>query len=60
MDFDEYSRESGFSRLDREYIDDIIQEKDHLISIQERDIDSLKREIESLKRELSYSKHKRK
>lgn len=60
MEFDEDSRFYNFSHLERDYMDDIIREKDRLISIQERDIDSLKREIESLKKEMNYSKSKRK
>ena len=60
MEFDENSRKFGFRHLEREYIDDILREKDRLISLQERDIDSLKREIEYLKNEINYSKGKRK
>ena len=60
MEFDEDSRDISFRHLEREYMDDIIREKDRLISLQERDIDSLKREIESLKKEMNYSKGKRK
>lgn len=58
----------GFNRIDVkssfsgefDSIDDIIAEKDRLISLQERDMESLKREIVSLKKQLNYSKQKKK
>lgn len=46
--------------LDRAFLDDIIVEKDRLISLQERDMECLKREIHSLKKQLNYSKQKKK
>lgn len=60
MEFNDLDRNVSYRFLEREYVDDIIQEKDRLISIQEKDMDSLKREIESLKKQLNYSKSKRK
>lgn len=60
MEFNDFDRNVSYRFLEREYVDDIIQEKDRLISIQEKDMDSLKREIESLKKQLNYSKSKRK
>ena len=41
-------------------IEDIISEKDRIISVQERDMESLKREIVMLKKQLNYSKQKKK
>ncbi len=60
MEFNDFERNISYSNLEREYVDDIIREKDRLISIQEKDMDSLKREIESLKKQLNYSKSRRK
>ena len=60
MEFDENLTNLSYKHLEREYIDDIIREKDRLISLQERDMDSLKREIEELKKELNYSRRKKK
>lgn len=57
-DFDR--RGLRFNEVQREYIEDVILEKNRLISLQERDIESLKREIISLKRQMNYSKQKRK
>lgn len=57
-DFDR--RGLRFSEVQREYIEDVILEKNRLISLQERDIESLKREIISLKKQMNYSKQKRK
>lgn len=60
MEFNDFERNISYSNLEREYVDDIIREKDRLISIQEKDMDSLKREIESLKKQINYSKSRRK
>ena len=49
-----------FSDVQREYIEDVILEKNRHISLQERDIESLKREIIYLKKQLNYSKSKKK
>lgn len=57
-DFDR--RGLRFNEVQREYIEDVILEKNRLISLQERDIESLKREIISLKKQMNYSKQKRK
>lgn len=57
-DFDR--RGLRFNEVQREYIEDVILEKNRLISLQERDIESLKREIISLKKQINYSKQKRK
>ena len=45
---------------DREYIDDLFEEKNRLLSVAQRDVESLKREINSLKKQLNYSKQKKK
>ena len=58
-----FSRENdstGFSDISREMYEEIIQEKDRLISVSRRDVESLKREIVSLKKQLDCSKRKRK
>ena len=58
-----FSREkdnTGFSDISREMYEEIIQEKDRLISVSRRDVESLKREIVSLKKQLDCSKRKRK
>ena len=57
-DFDR--RGLRFNEVQREYIEDVILEKNRLISLQERDIESLKREIISLRKQMNYSKQKRK
>ena len=49
-----------YSDFDRESLNELIMEKDRLISLQERDMQSLKREIVDLKRQLNYSKNKKK
>lgn len=41
----------------REVFDEMVEEKDRIITLQARDMDSLKREIISLKKELSQSKY---
>lgn len=49
-----------FSDVSRQAYEDIIQEKDRLLSVSRRDVESLKREIVSLKKQLDYSKRKKK
>jgi len=58
--FDDNEMRVSFRGYDRDYVDDIIREKDRLISLQERDMESLKREINYLKKQLNYSKSKKK
>ena len=41
-------------------IDDVIDEKNRIIDIQEKDLQSLKREIVDLKQQINYSKRKKK
>ena len=45
---------------DRDYVDDLFEEKNRLLSVAQRDVESLKREINSLKKQLNYSKSKKK
>lgn len=56
----------GFLRIhsesrmsDLEEFDEIISEKNRMISLQERDIESLKKEIVELKKQLNYSNLKK-
>ncbi len=51
---------SGFEDYTRVSYEEIIREKDRLISLQERDMESLKREITSLKDQLNTRSSKRK
>ena len=41
-------------------IDDVLEEKDRIIDIQGKDLESLKREIVDLKKKMNYSKRKKK
>ena len=41
-------------------IDDVLEEKDRIIDIQGKDLESLKREIVDLKKRINYSKRKKK
>ena len=50
---------SGFNDCERESFEDVISEKDRLISLQERDMESLKREIVYLKQKFNSSKKKK-
>ena len=59
MGYNEYDLKSSLGD-EFESIEDIISEKDRLISLQESDMESLKREIVSLKKQLNYSKQKKK
>ncbi len=59
-DFDNYDLKVSFRGYEREYVEEILMEKDRLISLQERDMESLKREINYLKKQLNYSKQKKK
>ena len=51
---------SGLRERERESIQEMMYEKDRLISLQERDMESLKREIVALKEQLNYSKQRKK
>lgn len=59
-DFERGEMKVSFRGYDRDYVDDLIQEKDRVIDVARRDMASLKREIVSLKRQLNYSKSKKK
>ena len=59
-DFERSEMKVSFRGYDRDYVDDLIQEKDRVIDVARRDMESLKREIVSLKRQLNYSKSKKK
>lgn len=58
--FDEDDVISALREGNRESIREIMYEKDRLISLQEKDMESLKREIHSLKQQLNCSKRKKK
>ena len=60
MSFDRFYMGSSFSDERFESMEDLISEKNRIISVQERDMESLKREIVYLKKQLNYSKHKKK
>ena len=51
---------SSFGDERFESMEDLISEKNRIISVQERDMESLKREIVYLKKQLNYSKYKKK
>lgn len=59
-DFDENVQMSSFSRNERQYVEDLLEEKDRLLDVARRDMQSLKREIVELKKELNYSRTKKK
>ena len=42
------------------FIDEILEEKNRIIDIQGKDLESLKREIVDLKKKINYSKRKKK
>ena len=50
----------AFRGYETDYINEIIDEKDRLIGVQSRDLESLKREIVDLKKRINYSKRKKK
>lgn len=50
----------AFRGYDTSFVDDIILEKDRIISTQEKDLVSLKREIVDLKKKINYSNQRRK
>ncbi len=50
----------AFRGYETSYVDDIIIEKDRIIGVQEKDLESLKREIVDLKKQINYSKRKKK
>ena len=60
MTFDRFNLGSSFGDDRFESMEDIISEKNRIISIQERDMESLKREIVYLKKQLNYSRSKKK
>lgn len=60
MSFDRFFIGSCFSDEKIELLEDLISEKNRIISVQERDMESLKREIVELKKQLNYSKQKKK
>lgn len=49
-----------FRGYEKEYIAEMLMEKDRLISLQERDVEALKREINYLKKQLNHSRRKKK
>jgi hypothetical protein len=50
----------SFRGYDTEFIDEILEEKQRIIDIQGKDLESLKREIVDLKKKINYSKRKKK
>ncbi len=58
--FDDDDVISALREENKESIREIMYEKDRIISLQEKDMDSLKREIISLKQQLNGSKHRKK
>ena len=50
----------AFRGYEIEFIDEIIDEKNRLISIQEKDLESLKREIVDLNKKIDYLNRKKK
>lgn len=60
MTFDRFNLGASYGDEKFESMEDIISEKNRIISVQERDMESLKREIVSLKKQLNYSKQKKK
>ncbi len=58
--FDDDDVISALREENKESIREIMYEKDRIISLQEKDMDSLKREIISLKQQLNGSKHREK
>ena len=57
---EEFDYKLSFLGYDKSCIDEIICEKDRLIELQERDMQSLKREIAYLKQQINYSRNKKK
>ena len=60
MTFDRYDLKPSFNDDVYDSLEERIAEKDRIIDVQERDMESLKREIVSLKKQLNYSKRKKK
>ncbi len=58
--FDEEELRVSFRGYDREYVDEILQEKDRLLSVAWRDVEALKREINTLKKQINHSRTKKK
>ena len=50
----------AFRGYETSYIDDILEEKQRIIDVQGKDLESLKREIVDLKKKINYSKRKKK
>ena len=50
----------AFRGYETSYINEILDEKNRIIDIQEKDLMSLKREIVDLKKKISYSNRKKK
>lgn len=57
---EDFDYKLSFLGYDKGCIDEIICEKDRLIELQERDMQSLKREIAYLKQQINYSRNKKK
>lgn len=58
--FDDYDFRLSFRGYEREYVKEILEEKDRIIELQERDMEALKRELSYLKKQLNYSREKKK
>ena len=57
--FDDFDYKLSFLGYDKSCVDEIICEKNRLIELQERDLQSLKREIQYLKKQINYSNKKK-
>ena len=60
MERENFDYPIAFRGYDTEFIDEILEEKQRIIDIQGKDLESLKREIVDLKKKISYSKRKKK
>lgn len=60
MERENFDYPIAFRGYDTGFIDEILEEKQRIIDIQGKDLESLKREIVDLKKKINYSKRKKK
>ena len=60
MERENFDYPIAFRGYDTVFIDEILEEKQRIIDIQGKDLESLKREIVDLKKKINYSKRKKK